>query len=699
MKFHLQSIKIPVLVVLTLLTALAASGRTINVRGRVINDGTKEPLQSVTIRSGATGKLIGSTNMEGRFTVPVDEDDELIFSCMTCEPLTEPVKGRMNLEVSLMPKANQLDEVVVMAQGRGNVMDIGKAELDVKGNYIYLKKHVKIPRKLFSSGVRMIIQPTIYNVTKRRLDYLEPVVFDGHRYAITQRRMLDWDESKDPLTPYRTIKTTSRRKDDQVTISDSLYVDNPSDDFMCLVMTSMENYNRVVYADTFMIARGTVNPLRFLGYSLQAYDLDDEAYMPQPDIYLRDTNGDVNLTFDLGKSTLNPDLGDNRAELDKMLDEFRAIQNDPDMTLKSFSICGTASPEGRLESNQRLAAARMNSAMDVIMRSVPDNLKRNAAIKTDSRVASWSEVVALLRADGLDSEADQMQAIIDKSNGSADVQSVRMRKLPFFESLLREKYLPRLRRVNYTITTSRYRPLTDQEIATLYDSDYKQLSMYNFWKLYKSEANDSVRQTIMRRALEVHPKFLAAATDLSALLSNSGKSDPSVLAPFFTDAKTIATLPEVSRYDQAVSQLNSMHFTSADSLMTGLPDTERFHKGIIYTKALNGRYEDVMKEISEDSPLNEVLLLLAVKDNATAHQKAEQLGGSAVEEYVKAIAANRMDNYMAAITHLENAVALDPSLLDTARVDGDLTDLVEDLDTPSAQDDSEDSSSNSDTNE
>ena len=129
----------------------------------------------------------------------------------------------------------------------------------------------------------------------------------------------------------------------------------------------------------------------------------------------------------------------------------------------------------------------------------------------------------------------------------------------------------------------------------------------------------------------------------------------------------------------AVSALNAMQFSRADSLMADLPDTPEFHKGKAYSAALNGRYVEVMQEISEDSPLNEVLLLLAMKDNDTAWQQAQKLGDSAIEEYIKATAANRVDSYLDAVVHLENALRLDPSLRDVARVDGDIADLLEDV--------------------
>lgn len=657
----------------------ALEARTINVRGKVVRQGTHEPLEGVTIRNAETDRLVGTTNMEGQFTVAADDAGSLLFSVLGSEDLTVPVEGRLDMTVALFPKAHELEEVTVVAKGLSDALVIEPAELDVKGNYIYLKKHVKIPHRLFSSSVRMIIQPTIYNVTTRHLSYLKPVVFDGKRYDITQRRMYDWKGELDPLDSCRTVKQTSRRTDDVVLISDSLYVKNPKDDFMCVVMSSMENYNRIVYADTFMIARGTVNPLRFLNYSLKGYEMTDERYLPQPEVHLRDTEGDMNLSFEVGKAQLDMTLGDNASEIEALLGEFRAIENDPDMTLKSFTISGTASPEGNYERNLRLANGRLQSAMDVILGSVPENLRRNARMSSDASVAGWGEVELLLRKEGHGAEADAVADIMARWPGSVDTQSARIRRLPCYKTLIAAKYLPRLRKVSYRIVTSRYRPLDDAEIAALYNADSSSLSKYHFWRHYRNAGDTAEKERRIRRALEVHPDFLAAATDLSALLINDARADEAPLEPFFQDQKMWLKMPENSRYDMALSAMNAMHYSRADSLMADLPDTPEFHKGKIYCAALNGRYIDVMQEISEDSPLNEVLLLLAMKDNDTAWKRAQKLGESAIEEYVKATAANRVDSYLDAVVHLENALRLDPSLREVARVDGDLTDLLEDV--------------------
>ncbi len=661
--------------------------RTINIRGRVVQQGSGESLSGVTIYSASNDKLIGVTNEEGRYAVTADSDDDLIFSSIICQELREPIGGRLTVDVTLIPAAQELEEVVVSAKGSGKALVTEPTDLDVEGNFIRLKTKVKIPPRLFNSQVRMIIQPAIYNVSRRHVSYLTPVVFDGWRYASTQKRMLDWDMNKDPLKPYQQIKTSGRKAENTIYLIDSLYVEDPGEDFMCVIMSSLEDYNKIIYADTFEIARGTVNPLRFLNYSLDGVGMNEEKYYPMPEMELRDTDGEMNLLFAVGKSNLDLSMGDNARELNTLVGEFATIANDPDMMLKSFAIYGSASPEGNFGRNKQLADARMKSAMEMIMQSVDPDLRRNAEVSSDAEVASWSEVVKLLRADGRDDEADQVQNVID-SYSNVDMRSSRMTRLPFYRSLLVPDYLPRLRRVRYRIVSSRYRPLTTDEIAGLYRSNPSGLTKYQYWRLYN--ASDSVgldRESVITRALQTHPDFVVAATDLADIMIERGDNPMEMLEPFFADESKITKLPHSTRYDMAVGCMEASRYGRADSLLQELPDLPEYHKAKIYSAALNGRYHQVMQEISEDSPINEVLLLLAVKDNEHALARAKKLGDSAMEEYIKAVAYNRVDDYITAMAHLQNALTLDPSLLEVARVDGDVVDLLDEEDLNTDEDD------------
>lgn len=660
-----------------MLTSAAASARDINVRGIVTN--TKgEPLQGVCIYNVETDQLLASTNEEGKYLVIIDSDGKLAYSILGMEDTEVPVEGRLAIDVVLTASSITLDEVLVKAKGKLKTVAPEPTDIEIKGNYAHIKTRVKVPHRLFNSSTRLIIQPALYNVTANKMWYLKPLVFDGRRYNITQDRMLDFNLNADPLTPYVEVQKHSSHKDDMIFWSDSVYLDNPDQDFHCDMLMAMENYNRVFYRDTTTISRGTVNPMRFFQYSLLGTEVTDTTFYPTPEMQMRDTRGDVMLTFKVNDARLYMDQGNNRAEMNSLLSQLQHIENDPDAALKSFHIYSTSSPEGNYAKNVDLSKRRMQSALELIMDNLSPTTRRYMEVKSDASVEPWESLVTMLRADSLNTEADAVADIITKYPGQMDAQSVRIRKLPFYSSLIPEKYLPRMRKVSYEFLTSQFRYLTDDEIAEVYKTDPKSLSRYEFFRLYRYIANTPAeKEEYLKKALETHPSFLVAATDLAAMKLERGEADYDLLGNYLQPGKKIKKIPDEARLNHIAACLASHHYLEADSLASLLPDTPRFHKAKIYTDVFNGRYEGAMQEVAAESPVNEVVILLALKANDQAWRKASKLGGSAEEEYLKAVAANRVDEYMAAVSHLENALRLKPELKEIAKIDGDLIDLME----------------------
>lgn len=660
-----------------MLTSAAASARDINVRGIVTN--TKgEPLQGVCIYNVETDQLLASTNEEGKYLVIIDSDGKLAYSILGMEDTEVPVEGRLAIDVVLTASSITLDEVLVKAKGKLKTVAPEPTDIEIKGNYAHIKTRVKVPHRLFNSSTRLIIQPALYNVTANKMWYLKPLVFDGRRYNITQDRMLDFNLNADPLTPYVEVQKHSSHKDDMIFWSDSVYLDNPDQDFHCDMLMAMENYNRVFYRDTTTISRGTVNPMRFFQYSLLGTEVTDTTFYPTPEMQMRDTRGDVMLTFKVNDARLYMDQGNNRAEMNSLLSQLQHIENDPDAALKSFHIYSTSSPEGNYAKNVDLSKRRMQSALELIMDNLSPTTRRYMEVKSDASVEPWESLVTMLRADSLNTEADAVADIITKYPGQMDAQSIRIRKLPFYSSLIPEKYLPRMRKVSYEFLTSQFRYLTDDEIAEVYKTDPKSLSRYEFFRLYRYIAKTPAeKEEYLKKALETHPSFLVAATDLAAMKLERGEADYDLLGNYLQPGKKIKKIPDEARLNHIAACLASHHYLEADSLASLLPDTPRFHKAKIYTDVFNGRYEGAMQEVAAESPVNEVVILLALKANDQAWRKASKLGGSAEEEYLKAVAANRVDEYMAAVSHLENALRLKPELIEIAKIDGDLIDLME----------------------
>ena len=414
-----------------------------------------------------------------------------------------------------------------------------------------------------------------------------------------------------------------------------------------------------------------VNPLRFFEYKLKAKNITDERYFPKPELQLRNDRGEVELSFLPGKADINDRDPKNASELAKLRERLSSIETNPDAKLQTFSILGVSSPEGPHDKNLVLAKKRMDLAVNRILSHLNKETLDFLKIQTGSKVETWQTAIEMMRRDSLFGQAQDLQNIVNKYPDSPDKQWRAIIRLPYYRSVIVPHYLPLMRRVEYNFDYSIYRFLTDAEIKELYLKDYKQLSRHEFWRMFEIAESDEEKETIYKQALEVYPKFMLAANNLSALYINQGRPDDSILESFISkDA------PEEVLTNQAVALLSNWKYEKADSVVSLIPDgvSSEYLKSV--TRALNGNYEEALATFGQEGGINEVVLLLALKRNDEAWEKAQNLPETARSEYVKAIAANRLDKVMDAINHIEKAFELDPSLRDVAKVDADVMDLL-----------------------
>lgn len=642
----------------------------IRVRGHVVSDEGK-PVEDAAVSVVETGLTVGVTDSDGAYVVVCPRDAKLVFSCIGFNDEIVDVKGRLKIDVTMISSVQELEEVVVKVKVKNKVLP-EPTDIEMKGNYFHVKTRFTVPKELFESDTRLVVQPSIYDITLKERKYMSPLVFDGREYNITQKRMYDYDIERDPLHDFITVKETGKRKSDLITYHDSLYVDFVDHDYRADVYMALEGYNKVIYRDTFSIAQGVVNPLRFFEYSLPARNLTDSAYIPKAEMQLMDSKGSVNLNFLIGKAVLDDKNPTNRTELERLGNELRHIENDKDASLHTMNITGIASPDGLYASNKRLSEKRTEAAFERIMSMLSASTRNVITSSSDSKVAEWADVVALMEADSLYMEAGQIDSIIDRFDGNRDRQLREIRKLPYYKSVVAEIYLPKLRKVEYEYTYSIFRFLTDEEVRALYDKNYKELTKNEFWRMFNIEKDTVKLEKIYRQALEKYPEFLIAANDLSALCNKQGKGDSKILEKFID-----SDVPDVVIGNQIVALLQERKYEEAEMLLGRLSHSEDNAMIRAVTNVLGGNYSDGYDEIAKTGVFNEVLLLLCMKDNEKAWELSKQLtGGTAKEFYVKAVAANRTDRVGEAMIYMEQAFALDPDLEEIAKNDGDLLDLL-----------------------
>ena len=650
----------------------------IRVTGKVVSREKQLPLFGVNVTDVPSGRVVATTDEDGRFAVDVRSNTTLRFSMIGAKATTVKVRGKNYLDVSLEEEDVFLGEAVVAVKRITDKVMPEPTDIEIKGNYAYVKTRVRVPRELFSHDTRLVVQPIINNVSRGQLSLMRPMVYDAKEYNRTQDRMYDFSMDApdgDPLAKYITIKSDSTkekdRKNDIIGYSDSIYLDNVRDEFTCDVYMAIENYHRILYRDTTIIAQGTVNPLRWLDYSFGASEMTDPAYFPKAEKQLRDSRGEVSLRFPLGKAEFDVTDAHNAAEMQKLREQIEQIAQTKDATVQQLSMIGTASPEGRYSSNLSLAQRRMEFALGYLKSQMPEDMTRGMKFQAKSEVVPWSEVVRLLRADSLNAEADQIDRIIARTS-SFDKQSTAIVRLPFYRTLLQEKYLPQLRSVGYVMNYSIFRQLTLDEIRELYQKDYRQLSRFEFFQLYRAESNTAEREKILRQALEMYPSFMTAANDLAASLISRGTPDASILRPFAGQKA-----PDVVNTNQMVALLSEGHYSEADSIAAFLTDNDQTHLLLAVTAVLNGRYAGHFSTIAQTGQRNELVMLLAMKRNKEALELSKQLpDDEALTHYLRAICLNRNEKPVDAYDELKKSFKLDPSLERMAHLDGDVNDLL-----------------------
>lgn len=657
--------------------ANVSADEVIRVTGKVISKEKRTALMGVNVVDSKAERLLATTDEDGRFAINVLSNSTLRFTMVGAQPKTVRVKNQTYIEVELDEHDIELGEASVVAKRITDKVMPEPTDIEIIGNYFHIKTRVRVPREMFSRDTRLVVQPVLNNVTKNQLIGMRPMVYDAREYNETQNRMYDFDlNAGDPLAEYITVKSDSTRekgrKNDIIGYRDSIYIENVKDEFSCDVYMAIENYNRILYRDTTIIARGTVNPLRFLEYDFDGTVITDSAWFPKAEMQLRDSKGEINLRFPIGSSKLDMSNPQNASELATLNAQLQNIATSKDATLRAFSIVGTASPDGKYNSNLKLAGNRMKEALSYIVGQLDADTRRKMDVNSKAIVAGWDEVVSLMRRDSLNAQADEVEAIINRYSSNRDEQSRLIRRLPFYKELLEGKYLPHLRRVEYEMNYSIFRFLTIDEIKALYKKDYRQLSRYEYFRLYRDEQDLAKREKLIRQALEIYPSFMVAASDLQSILIARQASDPELLVPF-AGKKAPAQL----NTNHMIALINAGRYAKADSISEFVPDNAdtRLLKAVIST--LNGHYEENYATIAETGLRNEVLMLLAMKRNEEALERSKELPKEeALTHYIQAICLNRAEKPVEAYTALKKAFEMDPSLEKTAYLDGDVNDLI-----------------------
>lgn len=583
-----KRIRTLIIILLQTFMLVRLSAQTSHTISGIVKDKEAAPISGVSIQVDGQ-KWKASTGKEGKFTLEIPQNSIITFSSVGYETVTIHSGKEKWLEIILKESQSLLPEIMVTSTLKSSMKFVfAPSDLELIKDVLYLKTRYKIPSKRFQNDSRVIIQPILVNSSQGTRKDFSPIVYDGKNYDILLRRgnICGDPSEKEYYSRFAQVINPDSICNQTLTYADSCTVDNINDLYTTEVHIKISTFCKDEYRDTVRITNGIIYPMRFFNYNLSAMDLDN-SYIPKQTPLNFNEKGEMHLRFRPEDANIYENEGRNAEELRKMRKALDDIDKDRTKTLTTFQITGYTSPEGTYEYNLKLAKKRMKNAAEKVFENISEETIRKAKVENDAIVESWNTICELMEKDSI-KEVTQLKDLIRRARGNHNEISWGARRMKIYP-LIRDRYLPRLRRVEYFYEYSELRTLNRDEINALYRKDPKKLTASEFWSyiMNQKEITDEKREALYREALSVHPDLMIAANNLASLLIKQNRADTTLLKPFITQDAPSAIL-----VNQTVSYLQKWDFKKANHFAGLLPDNKETEMVKALAAAMDGKYQE-----------------------------------------------------------------------------------------------------------
>lgn len=490
-----------------------------------------------------------------------DPEDELTIEDARFQVVTL-AEGQTEYEhafKSTMDKGSQrIENVDVFGVNKDTINIVAAPPID-DGKNMYFRIHVDLPKAYGNSKARLVIQPMSVDCqTEDTVDYIPGVVMEGYEYHKLQDKRMRFNYMKYDNVAY--CYSPKLLYDDE-----KIYVDTT----LVYVKPNRRKTYKIPYEvvlaefnnDYFHQSASTgscngKNIFKFIDLGVAAADMDVDEFQVTAESNYDTKNQDLRLRFIVGKSELIND-SINEKMLNDLVTELRSYGDQ----LMEVKVEASASPEGGLESNRRLAAERTKVAVQKVRNYMG---KVDVAFHTGApKVYTWEDVAKQVEEDGFPGHAEQIRKNMGMNGygGDAAIQAIEG-----YETVI-EPVLVTQRRMRVTYRYEREHIMDADEAYAAYlerkhdllqgkGKDFSDGDYYNLYTVIKDSAElDTLTMIaynhVTRTAGYENIKFsMYVANKMAMLNSRQGKPDARVLAPFINSRLRAMSVRERSEKAQ-----------------------------------------------------------------------------------------------------------------------------------------------------
>ncbi len=517
-------------------------------------------------------------------------------------------------------------------------------------NQVKLDLNFEVPGDYFSKRSRLVISPRLV-VGDTVVGELDPLVVDAPIYGKKKERMERLSGFVDPYAD-RAVRQGKNGEALNLPYKETVQLSDDTDNALIVAVVSTDGCGECTGIDTVEVA-AVSNPVTLMEMEdvKEALELNwiEPEFVVRPKVM--EGKGVANLQFAMNRNDINLDMGDNRAELERMEQCLTPVLRDSLATLNSLDIVGMASADGSLALNTSLAQRRAQSAKSWLVERLGIDSRTQRLISTGSTPEGWSPVLKAMIADG-NPDSLAVKKVLEKyADRNDDVQEYYIRRLPCWKTI-RSTYLQKNRTVVYVYTYTLKSFTTDGELLEMYG---KRPDAFNEDELLRVatlvetyEEKKEVYQTIMK----YFPQSQVAANNLAVLYLRENREEEarevlSTLSSYSPEALNTlaASYVYAADYERAIELLQSVELPEA-----------RYNLGLL--KARQRKLREAYDLLRPFGDVNSAICALSVNENSEARRMlGEMRDDTPLASYVRAMVAARFSEGDKFFLHIVPACA------------------------------------------
>lgn len=394
---------------------------------------------------------------------------------------------------------------------------------------------------------------------------------------------------------------------------------------------------------------------------------DTGKYDPNIDPFQRVVPDEMMATIHylINKSNIRSEEAE-KGSVKEFEDYTKKASTDEKADLKRVEVSAYASPDGAIDFNTELAAARKGTSSEFLARK----LKEAGIIvdlKTKYTPEDWDGFRELLEKSNIQ-DKELILRVLSMYN-DPEVREREIRNLSETFTDVANEILPQLRRAKMT-TSVDFIGKSDEELKALAKSDPASLNPAEL--LYAAGLFDSMddQLAIYGSFSKIYPQDWRGPNNEGYILAKQMKYEAA--KPLFEKAEKLKNNDPVIKNNLGVIALREGDTDNAEKLFgaaAGAGNEVNYNLGIISMK--NAEYDKAVRYFSKDEDINSALAKMMSGNNAGALRDLEafQRPNCFMKEYLKAVIAARTSKEAQLFESLENAVKINPELKAKAKTD------------------------------